>query len=769
MTPAGPSVDRPLPAGAARSYPRVLRILHWTMALLFAAQFALVLVLRQMESLELGQLVLSLHRQFGTLVLLLVALRLALAFRVKPPRLDAARWQRRTAAGVHLAMFAALAAQPVLGMLTAWARGDTILLLGLVELPTLVTLSTEQGVALEGWHSRLAYGLLALLAVHLAALPLNRFVRKKPVGGAMLPPVRPDRLVNRIPLPVQLAGCFGMILAVTLAAGIYSADRYATFKDLRSHFDETEVTLLDEMRATQAAVTIARVPGAGTTDLKTAAADAAEQARGFAQRISDPDGRKAAGAAAAALARVAAGDTAAASEAGDTLQSAIDSQYMVVFQGRLAIAQAAAAGHDMIILAFAPTTLLCALLAFLLSRSVLLALGDARRLVRSVEQGRSDDDIQVTGNGEFAVLVRDILRMRDAVATRQAAAHAREQASQARAAETAQEAHAREIAMTRRNGFEQAQVVHAVGQGLAALVAGNLAYRITEPCPGDYDRIRIDFNEAIARIETAMGVISGASGAIGESSRGVAQAAADLAIRTEDQAADLNRTVLALGEMTGRVKATAADAVRVAGAVGSARNLASRSDAIVGEAIDAMGAIQRSSVQIVEIVATIDAIATRSNLLALNARIEAARAGEAGAGFAVVAGEVRALALQAQRAAGEIGSLVGNSALQIDIGVASVERTGEALRQIVAEINDADTLVTGIAASAQQQAGGLADINSAMLGMDAAVRDNAETVQRTTAAMQQIRDSAAALDGLIKRAAAEKAAGQTLPRSRQAA
>ena len=64
------------------------------------------------------------------------------------------------------------------------------------------------------------------------------------------------------------------------------------------------------------------------------------------------------------------------------------------------------------------------------------------------------------------------------------------------------------------------------------------------------------------------------------------------------------------------------------------------------------------SEQIGEIVETITGIADQTNLLALNAAIEAARAGEQGRGFAVVAEEVRKLAEESQKAAGEIADLI---------------------------------------------------------------------------------------------------------------
>ena len=131
-----------------------------------------------------------------------------------------------------------------------------------------------------------------------------------------------------------------------------------------------------------------------------------------------------------------------------------------------------------------------------------------------------------------------------------------------------------------------------------------------------------------------------------------------------------------------------------------------------------MDAIEKSADQIGQIIGVIDEIAFQTNLLALNAGVEAARAGDAGRGFAVVASEVRALAQRSADAAKEIKTLISNSTAQVAQGVALVGQTGKALGRIVVHIAEISSIVTDIAASAQEQATGLSQVNTAVNQMD---------------------------------------------------
>src|SRR5882724_10719915 len=120
------------------THPRPLRVVHWAIAILVTCQLAIAVVLTQLRSLAYGQLVLSLHRQLGLVILLLVVARFVLIRRQATPDTSSSAlpsWQVRSAAIVHGAFYVLLVAQPVLGIFLAWARGDTVGLFGLAQVP----------------------------------------------------------------------------------------------------------------------------------------------------------------------------------------------------------------------------------------------------------------------------------------------------------------------------------------------------------------------------------------------------------------------------------------------------------------------------------------------------------------------------------------------------------------------------------------------------------------------------------------------------------
>jgi methyl-accepting chemotaxis protein len=315
---------------------------------------------------------------------------------------------------------------------------------------------------------------------------------------------------------------------------------------------------------------------------------------------------------------------------------------------------------------------------------------------------------------------------------------------------------------------EQAIVVANIGRGLDALAKGDLTFRISENFPGEYKKLQDDFNAAMGTLQETMKTISGATEGIRSGTGEVSQAADDLSKRTEQQAASLEETAAALDEITATVRKTAEGANHARDAVTTAKSDAERSGEVVGGAVQAMSAIEQSAKQISNIIGVIDEIAFQTNLLALNAGVEAARAGEAGKGFAVVASEVRALAQRSADAAKEIKTLIQASSTQVASGVDLVGQAGKALERIVVQIAEINAVVTEIAASAKEQATGLAEVNTAVNQMDQVTQQNAAMVEQSTAASHSLAQEADELGRLISRF--EVGAGATVtPMAKRAA
>lgn len=296
---------------------------------------------------------------------------------------------------------------------------------------------------------------------------------------------------------------------------------------------------------------------------------------------------------------------------------------------------------------------------------------------------------------------------------------------------------------------ERVRAVDDLAVGLTALSHGDLTAQIEKPFIPTLEKIRIDFNEAVAKLAEAMRTVGENAEGIAGGSSEIRQASDSLAKRTEQQAAAVEETAAALEEISRTVTDSAKRAEEAGGLVSRTKSGAEHSGAVVRNAVGAMDQIENSSKEISNIIGVIDDIAFQTNLLALNAGVEAARAGEAGKGFAVVAQEVRELAQRSATAAKEIKTLISTSSEHVKRGVALVGETGKALEQIIAQVEDINGNVVAIVEASREQSTGIREISNAVNSMDQNTQQNAAMVEETTAASHSLAREAETLRNLL--------------------
>jgi len=251
-------------------------------------------------------------------------------------------------------------------------------------------------------------------------------------------------------------------------------------------------------------------------------------------------------------------------------------------------------------------------------------------------------------------------------------------------------------------------------------------------------------------------VIGGVRDAADEAARAatqMAQSGTEVSSSAQEQAACIEETSASLEEISATTRQNADRAGEADRLMQEARQTVERAAEAMNQLTSSMKLISKSSNQVAGVLKDIDEIAFHTNILALNAAVEAARAGQAGAGFSVVADEVRSLAHRAAEAARNSGSIIEQTLGDVSKGVGLVDHAYGAFQEVSTTIASGTQLVSQIASSSDEQARGIGQIGQAITRIESLTQRNVITSQRTaegaTAMSSQVENTRRYLDELV--------------------
>ncbi len=307
--------------------------------------------------------------------------------------------------------------------------------------------------------------------------------------------------------------------------------------------------------------------------------------------------------------------------------------------------------------------------------------------------------------------------------------------------------------------------IGSVRRVTAALAVGDLTVTSGVQSTDEIGMMAKHLDEAVDAMRATVRSVSGSSAEAARAARDLSTLGAQMSENAKESSQQAG-SVSTAAELVARNVAEAATGIgQMSGSITQISSRVSEAATQAGEAALAaedanvtMAALAESSAAVGEVLAVVTSIAEQTHLLALNATIEAARAGEAGRGFAVVANEVKELARQSGRSAGDIRNRVASIQADSQGAVAGITRIAELIR----EVADAQT---SVAAAVEQQAvtaaemtrgineaaSGVGQISSAIIGVADAAQSASSGVTDSQRAAQGLAETSSELASLVSR------------------
>ena len=320
--------------------------------------------------------------------------------------------------------------------------------------------------------------------------------------------------------------------------------------------------------------------------------------------------------------------------------------------------------------------------------------------------------------------------------------------------------------------------IAVIVNGMKILAEKDLSTVLDESRKDEMGQLAKWFNLASSSLRDVMSLVTEATSRVSSAAEELSASARQSTTGAEDQTARTDAIASAMEELSATITSVSTNLNDAANISKQAMDTALEGGEVATNAIDGMKSIDETvkeaaniiatlgdrSQQIGEVINVINDIADQTNLLALNAAIEAARAGEHGRGFAVVADEVRKLAERTTKATKEIGHTIeeiqvktgeavtsmNRGTIEVSKGLEQIDKTGNALQQILNMVKKLSDRVSEVAVAAEEQAATTADMTNNTANVSRVAREMANGAEQTSAAAVDLTKLATDLSATVK-------------------
>jgi methyl-accepting chemotaxis protein len=282
-----------------------------------------------------------------------------------------------------------------------------------------------------------------------------------------------------------------------------------------------------------------------------------------------------------------------------------------------------------------------------------------------------------------------------------------------------------EKAVTSTGGY-----INEISTVLDSLSKSDLDVSVTRDYVGDFENIKVALNSIIDSFNDVVKNIYNTSNDVTFGAKSMSESSQILSQGATEQAASLEEISATVTQVAAQVQENAKNAQFVNENAQNAATNAEQSNHLMEQLSSAMKEVQKSTQSIQKVLKMINDIAFQTNILSLNAAVEAARAGQHGKGFAVIAEDVRNLALKSASAADETTDMLDSIVAQISESVAIAEETEKSLEAIVTGASRNVQVSSEVATASNEQAVAIGQITLSLDQISQVVQTTSVNAQK---------------------------------------